>query len=54
MQDNGCGFDISSRSEGFGLNGIRERVSLAGGNLKVTSDARGTRVLACMPRADVR
>lgn len=49
IQDDGCGFDTSSNGEGFGLIGMRERVSLAGGTLKVTSGSGGTRVLACMP-----
>ncbi len=34
---------------GFGLAGMRERVSLAGGTLNVHSDERGTLVRACLP-----
>ncbi len=49
VQDDGCGFDPRSCGDGFGLSGIRERVSLAGGTLKVSSDSQGTRILACMP-----
>jgi len=49
VQDDGCGFDTRSCSDGFGLSGIRERVNLAGGTLKVHSDSHGTRILACMP-----
>ncbi len=49
VQDDGCGFDTSSCGDGFGLSGMRERVSLAGGTLKVTSDSNGTHILACMP-----
>ncbi len=49
VQDDGCGFDARSCGDGFGLSGIRERVNLAGGTLKVSSDSHGTRILACMP-----
>ena len=37
--------------EGSGLSGMRARLSAAGGALEVKSDARGTRLLAQLPRA---
>lgn len=49
VQDDGDGFDTDQTSDGFGLTGMRERVSLAGGTLLVTSDRRGTTVEACLP-----
>ncbi len=35
--DNGCGFDITSKNEHFGLLGIRERVELMGGDFSLKS-----------------
>jgi signal transduction histidine kinase len=49
--DDGDGFDIDAPSEGFGLLGMFERVSLAGGTLSVSSSERGTQVSASMPLA---
>ncbi len=49
VQDDGGGFDPQAVSDGFGLAGMRERVSLAGGTLNVHSDERGTLVRACLP-----
>lgn len=49
VKDDGRGFDTESASDGFGLAGIRERVSLAEGKLSVESDEQGTLVTACLP-----
>jgi signal transduction histidine kinase len=49
VQDDGVGFDPDSASDGFGLAGMRERVSLAGGTLSVDSGEHGTHVTACLP-----
>jgi signal transduction histidine kinase len=49
VQDDGRGFDVSARAEGFGLAGMRERVSLAGGTLALESGDRGTLLHASLP-----
>ena len=49
VKDNGKGYDVDSRSEGFGLAGMRERVMLAGGTLWLESNARGTVLRARLP-----
>jgi len=47
--DDGCGFPSNTLREGFGLTGMRERVGLAGGSIRVTSGPTGTRVHASLP-----
>ena len=51
VQDNGIGFsEASSRSNGIGLAGLRERVTIAGGTLNVNSTPkRGTILSAQFP-----
>jgi signal transduction histidine kinase len=50
VADEGRGFDPSERSEGFGLAGMRERVSLAGGTLELRSaPGEGTTITAVLP-----
>ena len=49
VQDDGTGFDTDTRTEGFGLAGMRERVSLAGGTLQISSGEQGTLVRVCLP-----
>jgi two-component system, NarL family, sensor histidine kinase DevS len=49
VQDDGPGFDPQVASDGFGLAGMRERVTLAGGTLGIESGAQGTLVRACLP-----
>jgi signal transduction histidine kinase len=49
VQDDGRGFDLAARSEGFGLAGMRERVELAGGRLWLESSERGTLLRARLP-----
>ncbi|MFI5008906.1 MAG: GAF domain-containing protein [Solirubrobacterales bacterium] len=51
VQDDGTGFDTDTKTEGFGLAGMRERVSLAGGTLKISSGEQGTLVRICLPLA---
>ncbi len=48
VEDDGAGFDSHAASSGFGLAGMRERASLAGGELSITSGERGTVVRACL------
>jgi two-component system, NarL family, sensor histidine kinase DevS len=50
ISDKGCGFDPSERGGGFGLVGMRERVSLAGGQLELHSaPGEGTTIEATLP-----
>jgi signal transduction histidine kinase/DNA-binding NarL/FixJ family response regulator len=50
IEDNGAGFVPSSRSDGFGLQGMRERAEEIGGRLIVSSTAgRGTSVNLSAP-----
>ena len=57
VRDNGCGFDAARRlqqkgmsQEGYGLQGIRERIELAGGTFHVESQAGcGTQLLVTVP-----
>ncbi|MGA2192800.1 MAG: GAF domain-containing protein [Nitrospirota bacterium] len=57
IEDNGTGFSITpdghaKDSKGFGLMGIKERVSLLGGNFRIlTEEDRGTRLLIDIPLA---
>ncbi|HEV3318831.1 MAG TPA: GAF domain-containing protein [Solirubrobacteraceae bacterium] len=49
VRDDGAGFDPETTSHGFGLAGMQERVTLAGGTLSVESGERGTVVSARLP-----
>ncbi len=49
VADDGSGFDPGAPTSGFGLAGMRERLTLAGGRLEVASDARGTELSAWLP-----
>jgi signal transduction histidine kinase len=49
VQDDGDGFDAETIGQGFGLAGMHERASLAGGTLDVRSDGRGTMLKARLP-----
>jgi signal transduction histidine kinase len=49
VADDGAGFDASAASAGFGLVGMRERVELAGGELRLESRPSGTVVTARLP-----
>ena len=49
VTDDGRGFDVESRSTGFGLIGMRERVKLAAGELEIETGRSGTTVRARLP-----
>ena len=50
IADNGCGFDMSSKSHGMGLRSIRERISSVHGTVQVQSaPGHGTRLLVQVP-----
>jgi signal transduction histidine kinase len=50
VTDDGCGFDPERVAGGFGLTGMRERVALVGGSLRIESVPRqGTTVTASIP-----
>jgi signal transduction histidine kinase len=51
VQDDGTGFDTATKTAGFGLAGMRERVGLAGGTLEISSGEQGTLVRVCLPVA---
>jgi len=51
VEDDGVGFDPATRAAGFGLEGMRERVYLVGGTLKVESGEHGTLVHVELPLA---
>jgi signal transduction histidine kinase len=53
IEDDGAGFDAAAPPAGFGLRAMRERVTLAGGNLEIDSGpGRGTLVRAVLPWHD--
>jgi signal transduction histidine kinase len=50
VSDDGRGFDPAGDSRGFGLTGIRERVALVGGELRIDSaHGAGTTLRASIP-----
>jgi signal transduction histidine kinase len=50
LRDDGDGFRVRDRHDGFGLAGMRERVEQMGGDLKITSArGKGTRVVVTLP-----
>ncbi|HEY0391231.1 MAG TPA: GAF domain-containing sensor histidine kinase [Solirubrobacterales bacterium] len=50
VSDRGRGFDPGARTDGFGLVGMRERVTLAGGTVELESaPGGGTTILAILP-----
>jgi signal transduction histidine kinase len=49
VQDDGSGFDAAARTAGFGVAGMHERVTLAGGKLTIDSGERGTLLTAHLP-----
>jgi signal transduction histidine kinase len=51
IRDDGNGFDPGAPSAGFGLTGMRERISLAGGRLDISSSEAGTTIRAALPLA---
>jgi PAS domain S-box-containing protein len=51
VSDDGGGFDVSLPVEGFGLIGMRERVSFVGGRFELESSSEGTTVKLALPAA---
>jgi signal transduction histidine kinase len=50
VRDDGCGFDVEATPAGVGLNGMRERIELLGGELEIgSSEGEGTVVSARIP-----
>ena len=50
LRDDGDGFKVKDRHDGFGLAGMRERVEQMGGELKISSTrAKGTKVIVTLP-----
>ena len=50
LRDDGDGFKVKDRHDGFGLAGMRERVEQMGGELKIISTrAKGTKVIVTLP-----
>jgi signal transduction histidine kinase len=49
IEDDGVGFDDRAPVEGLGLVGMRERLALLRGRLKVESGAAGTTLVAEVP-----
>jgi signal transduction histidine kinase len=49
VRDDGAGFAPDAGSQGFGLAGMHERVSLAEGTLSIDSGEQGTLITACLP-----
>jgi PAS domain S-box-containing protein len=50
LHDNGVGFRMNGRHDGFGLTGMQERVAQIGGELSVTSERRkGTKIVVVSP-----
>lgn len=51
VTDNGSGFDATTASEGFGLDGMRARAAELGGDVSITAaQPRGTRLVMELPR----
>jgi PAS domain S-box-containing protein len=52
--DNGCGFAIGNKENGFGLMGIKERVENMSGHLTIESaKGRGTAIMIVLPVSDM-
>jgi NarL family two-component system sensor histidine kinase LiaS len=50
ISDNGCGFDMHSKSHGMGLRSIHERISSVHGTIQIQSaPGHGTRLLVQVP-----
>jgi len=54
VRDDGGGFDPAAAGDGFGLSGMRDRLTLVGGTLSIDSaPGEGTSLTATLPRAAV-
>jgi len=52
VTDNGCGADMTAPQSGLGLVGMRERVSVLGGSIAVTSErGAGFKIICLLPMA---
>lgn len=49
IEDDGKGFDLSKKSDGFGLSIMRERVYLLGGKFNIESSDKGTKISIIIP-----
>jgi len=51
VQDDGIGISSKqqARAKGFGLTGMRDRIAVLGGRVRISSQARGTRVRIFLP-----
>jgi signal transduction histidine kinase len=49
VRDDGDGFDTTTRTDGFGLLGMRERVEMVDGSLQIKSGSDGTTISAVLP-----
>jgi signal transduction histidine kinase len=49
VEDDGTGFDEAQRTDGLGLAGMRERVGLVGGRLRVETSRAGTTIAVEIP-----
>lgn len=53
LRDNGCGFDTTLKHDGFGLMGIKERVTQMGGEISIRSaEGLGTTISITLPLTD--
>ena len=53
LRDNGSGFDPTGRHDGFGLQGMRERVQGMGGQLAIQgAEGQGTAISIVLPLAN--
>jgi len=51
VRDDGAGFDMDQRTDGFGLVSMRERVALVGGTLAIVSTpGAGTELRGRIPK----
>jgi signal transduction histidine kinase len=53
VSDDGDGFDTAQSVNGFGLVGMRERVSFVGGRFELESSSEGTTVKIALPAARI-
>jgi len=52
IRDDGCGFDPDAQADGIGLAGMRERMDLLGGSMRIESaPGKGTRLFFRAPQA---